>query len=254
MEFLLSNLIEGTFDTNNNNINNNNTNNAINNKNIINEEKTKEIHKKHEKRHTKGRGLRKILNKKAKEKKELLRKYFHKFYQAGILLALRKGTKLANLYKKMEGVDLGTAMNTVARSNAMNEIEVNANSNVEDFQAALNKKKEDKKFAEEIEKLRIEEEKRRKEEEEKINELKAMRERALEIILYKADRINRKILKKKFDIYYLKSKVLSLKEYVIEKPRRVKTIRKKTKAKESLRHSLFLDDDKKIINKMMTII
>ena len=117
MEFLLSNLIEGTFDTNNNNINNNNTNNAINNKNIINEEKTKEIHKKHEKRHTKGRGLRKILNKKAKEKKELLRKYFHKFYQAGILLALRKGTKIANLYK--------TAMNTVARSNAMNGMKLN---------------------------------------------------------------------------------------------------------------------------------
>ena len=41
----------------------------------------------------KSRGLRKILTKKGKEKKEILRKYFHKFYLGGIYASIRKGAR-----------------------------------------------------------------------------------------------------------------------------------------------------------------
>ena len=142
-------------------------------------------------------------------------------------------------------------MNTVANSETMNEIEINANSSTKDLQDAIDKKMEDKKFAEEMEKIKIEEEKMKKEEEEKMNEIKAIRQRAIEIIFYKADRHNKLILKKQFDIYYLKSKVLSLNDYQFTRPRRAKTIRRKEKAKEKKRASLFMGEDKKIVDKMM---
>ena len=249
--------------TNNNDVNNNNSTN--NNNNNINEEKKEEKQKEEnspENKHSRARNLRNSLKKRNKEKLELLRKYFNKFHQAGILLALRKTIKLASLYKKIENVDFGTAMNTIVNSETMNDIEIHANSTTKDLQDALNKKMEDKKFAEEMEKIKIEEEKMKKEEEQKMNELKAMRQKAIEIIFYKADRHNKLQLKKQFDIYYLKSKVLSLNDYPCTRPRRTRTIRKREKAKEKekekekaketkKRCSLFMGEDKKIVNKMM---
>ena len=141
------NQINDVNKVNENNIiktNNNDTN--INSINIISEEKTEEVEKKKENKYEKSRGLRRLLNRKAKEKKDLLRKYFFKFYQAGVLISLRQNAKRASLYKKMEGVDFETAMNTVIRSVSINGIEVNENSNVEDFQAALTKRREEKKL------------------------------------------------------------------------------------------------------------
>ena len=206
-----------------NNTNNDNTNitNNTNTINTNNEEKPKEEAPKPESRYAKARGLRRLLNKRGKEKIEILRKYFNKFHQAGILVALRKGTKRASLLRQVEGVDLETAFNAVTTSQAMNEIEVDENSNVQDFKEALDKKMEDKKFAEEMEQRKIEEEKKRKEEEERKNEEYKQKLKKLETIIYKIDRKKRMIKKKYFEIYNLKTKVLSLGVY--DKPRRTKT-------------------------------
>ena len=201
------------------------------------EEPPKAILSKSENPHTRARGLRKLLNKKAKEKIELLRKYFYKFQRAGILSALRKGTKRASLYKQVEGIDLETAFNTVMKSQTMNEIEVNEESNAKNFQEALQKKMSDIKFAEEMEKNRIEEEKKKKEEEERQKELKKIKSKKLEIIFYKTDKKNKTILKKKFEVLYLKSKILSLCDLEIQNPtklRKSKTLKKKKKKRNSV--------------------
>ena len=219
---------------NNNNdekINNNNIDEKINNNNTNKEEKPKETVSQPENPHGRARGLRKLLIKKAKEKNDLLRKYFYKFQRAGILLTLRKGTKRASLYKQIEGVDLGTAFNTIKRSHTMKEIDIDENSNIKNFQEALDKKMEDEKIKEEIEKTKNEEIKKKKEEEEKKNEIKKMQEKAIEILLYRADRHAKMILKKNFEIYYLKAKVMSLNNY--SKPKRVKSLKKKGKKKRN---------------------
>ena len=126
----------------------NNVDNKSTNNNTIIKEPEKNLSNP-ESPYSRARGLRKLLNRKAKEKIELLRKYFFKFQRAGILLALRKGTKRATLYKKMEGIDLETAFNTVKRSHSICEIEIDENICVKEFKEALDKKREDKKLAEE---------------------------------------------------------------------------------------------------------
>ena len=217
---------------NNNEENNGNTNNNLNNQNV------NETQPKPENPYTKARQLRKLLNRKAKEKIELLRKYFYKFQRAGIYMALRKGTKRASFYKQIEGVDLETAFLTVTKSVSMNEIEIDENSNAQNFQEALEKKREAKKLAKEREKNKIEEEKNRKIEEDKKKELNKMKQKAIEILLYKADKHNRDILKKNFEIFYLKSKVMSLKNYDIRKTRT-----KKGKKGKKKRQSVILNAD-----------
>jgi hypothetical protein len=145
--------------------NTNTSNNNTNNSNTVtitdkNEQKPAEQIQR-ENRYTKARGLRKLLNKRGKEKIETLRKYFYKFQQAGMLVALRKGTKRASLLSQVENVDLGTAFNKVVTNKGMNEIEVDESSNAQEFKEALDKKMEDKQFAEEMEKIKLEEEKKR---------------------------------------------------------------------------------------------
>ena len=192
---------------------NNVENKSTNNNNIIKEPETNLSNP--ENPYSRARGLRKLLNRKAKEKIELLRKYFYKFQRAGILLALRKGTKRANLYKKMEGIDLETAFNTVKRSHSICEIEIDENICVEEFKEALDKKREDKKLAEELEKNKIEEERRKK-------EVNKIQNKAIEILLNRADKYNKTILKKNFEIFYLKSKIMSLNEYDTKSPKKQK--------------------------------
>ena len=89
---------------------------------------------------------------------------------------------------------------------------------------------EDEKFVEEMEKNRAEKEKKRKEEQDKLNELNKAKINSIEKIFYKADRQIKAILKKNFEIYYLKSKVMSLKNYE-DLPRKCKTIKKGKKRK-----------------------
>jgi len=175
-------------------------------------------------------------------------KYFYKFQKAGILATLRKETKRASFYKQLEGVDLETAFNTISRTQTLKDIDINENSDVKNFQEALDKKMEDEKCKEEMEKRKDEENKKRKEIEEKKNQLNEMKKKAIEILLYRAERHTKMILKKNFEIYYLKSKVMSLGDYKI--PRKVKTFKKKIKKK---RNSEIINIDNSLIQKMMDI-
>ena len=75
-----------------------------------------------------------------------------------------------------------------------------------------------------------------------------MKQKALEILFYRADRHNKMIMKKKFEIYNLKSKVLSLNSSIFKRPRRVKTIKKKDNIK---RKSLNVGLDHEFVDKIM---
>ena len=99
-----------------------------------------------------------------------------------------------------------------------------------------------------MKKRKIEEDKKKKEEEEKRNELNKMKQKALEILFYRADRHNKMIMKKKFEIYYLRSKVLSLNSFIFKRPRRVKTIKKKDNIK---RKSVNVGLDHEFVDKIM---
>ena len=205
------------IEENDKNIDKNNEKNIINNNitvdNTKNDENTKEEENKMSKKYANARKLRRLLIQKGKEKLELLRKYFYKFHQAGILLTLRKLTNLASLFKKMEGIDLETAFRTVLKNQAINEIDVDENSNVINFQEAIDKKMNDKRFADEMERQRIEVEEKKRDEKQKNEEINKMKLKALEIIFNKLDRNNKVIFKKKFEIFYLKSKVISLSSF-----------------------------------------
>ena len=212
-----SNGYNNNIEENDKNIDKNNEINTNNNNIIIdntkNDENTKEEENKISNKYANARKLRRLLIQKGKEKLELLRKYFYKFHQAGILLTLRKGTKRASLFKKMEGIDLETAFKTVVKNQAMNEIDVDENSNVIYFQKEIDKKMNDKKFADEIERQRFEVEEKKRKEKQKDEEINKMKLKTLEIIFNKLDRNNKVIFKKKFEIFYLKSKVISLNSF-----------------------------------------
>lgn len=131
-----------------------------------------------------------LLNQKNKEKLELMRKYFYKFHHAGIILALRKGTKRANLLKKIRGVDLETAFKDIINNKEINEIDIDENSNINDFKEALKKRVKTVKFAED----------ENKDEDKK--DLDDIKINALEKLLYRADRNNKISLKNKLEIIF----------------------------------------------------
>ena len=92
-----------------NNDNNNNNNNDNKNENLIDNDNNKENAEKIEieenpeekkERIKKSRGLRKLLTKKVKEKKELLRVYFKKFYLGGLYMSIRQGVRKKTLEMK----------------------------------------------------------------------------------------------------------------------------------------------------------
>ena len=85
---------DNSIDENNNKKENENKNNNIKEKkeNIENNKVDENPETKRE-RLKKSRGLRKILTKKVKEKKEILRTYFRKFYLGGLYISIRKGVR-----------------------------------------------------------------------------------------------------------------------------------------------------------------
>jgi len=163
----------------------------------------------------------------------ILRKYFHKFHQGGILLSLRKQTKRSQLLKKIEGVDFELALKAVVNNQDMYDIEVDEKTDVDDFKKQYDQKMKDKRFSDQIEKIRFEEKKRKDDELEKIEELNRERFKNMEILFNKADRRNKVILKKYFEIFYLKSKVISLDKYQ-RRERRSKTTKVRKKKKNSM--------------------
>ena len=178
------------------------------------------------------------MSQKNKKKTEILRKYFYKFYHAGIIRSIRKNTRRATLYSLVEGVDLKTAFNTVNSNKAMKEIEIDENTNVTNFQEAMDKKMKEKEFAAEMEKIRKNEEENRKIEEEKEEQENKRKLRLLEIIFNKLDKVNRTIMKKQLEIYYLKSKVLSLDNYQRRTKRSKTTKIKKKSTKKTVMFNL----------------
>ena len=167
----ISNLYENKEEIKQEENNKNENNNDNNNLENINEVKnikrlvTKEVYEK-------SRRLRKFLAQKNRQKMEILQKYFYKFQHAGIINFFRQGTRRASIVKKMDDLDLQQAINTIANNSVYNEIKIDENTKVENFQEALNKKMEDENFAKEVEKIKLEEEKMKNEEKEKDEEIK----------------------------------------------------------------------------------
>ena len=100
---------ENKIKKDNNDNNNNNNNNDNKNENLIDNDNNKENVEKIEieenpeekkERIKKSRGLRKLLTKKVKEKKELLRVYFKKFYLGGLYMSIRQGVRKKTLEMK----------------------------------------------------------------------------------------------------------------------------------------------------------
>ena len=181
-------------------------------------EKSKKSAQKFSNAIAKARKLRFLLNQKNKEKLELMRRYFYIFHHAGIILALRKGTKRANLLKKIRGVDLEIAFKDIIN----NKEEVEENSNINDFKEALKKRVKTVKFADDENK-----------DKDKKNDLDGIKISALEKLLYRADRNNKRSLKNKLEIFFLKSKILSLGKYK-RKKKKSKSIKKDKQRSSSI--------------------
>ena len=127
----------------------------------------------------KSRGLRKLMNKKATEKQELLRYYFFKFYRAGLFISRFK-----------------------AYSKRRRSCQLTAPINID--LVKLYSKKEKKKICEK--------ELNKKEEKERKEDLKEKIYEKLQKIFYKTDRKNMIIKNKVFKKFYLKAKLESLKD------------------------------------------
>ena len=143
----------------------------------------------------KSRGLRKLMNKKATEKQELLRYYFFKFYRAGLFISRFK-----------------------AYSKRRRSCQLTAPINID--LVKLYSKKEIKKICE-------------KEEKERKEVLKEKIYEKLQKIFYKTDRKNMIIKNKVFKKFYLKAKLESLKDVLDnnkDKKKRKKLKRRNTTA------------------------
>ena len=239
-------------DEKNNNINSNmNANTNVNDQGEKKVEEKSENQKKLEDLYSKysnAQKLRKILSQKNKQKLQILRKYFHKFHEGGIILSLRKSTKRSLLYKKIENVDFEIALRTVVNNQEMNDITIDENTDVNNFKEALDEKMKNKRFSENMAKIKIEEEKMNKIKEEKLNEFKKKRMQNLEILFNKADRQNKLALKKALEIFYLKSKVLSLSNYE-RKGKRSKTMKVKKNKNKKKSVGFNLDNNVILIDK-----
>ena len=124
------------------------------------------------------------MSRRVKEKNQILREYFYKFYRAGIFSKMRSVRKVTNTYMMR------------------NSLQGNIN---------INNKEDSKKEEEDISLLFFKEKSKSVmvQHDEEIKELKIKRKKILESIIYKTDRDNVKILKNMFEKYYLRSKVLS---------------------------------------------
>ena len=180
-------------------------NNNIGNKN---EQKDKNENKKEleenplekKERLKKSRGLRKLLTKKGKEKKEILRKYFVRFYLAGLYASIRQGVRKRTLEKKERNRSADHIHGKISFENN--------NNNILDFS-----NNED-------------------EIEDEIEKEKNKRNKLLTKIIYRKDRVVILIMKKTLEKLNLRAKLISLKQNKKERITRSKSkIKKKGKHK-----------------------
>ena len=148
----------------------------------------------------KSRGLRKLMNKKASEKHEMLRYYFLKFYRAGLFISRFK-----------------------AYSRKRRSCQFSAPINIDLGQLS----------SKEMLKIVSKKEVNKKEEKEKKEEKKENLTEMLQKIFYKTDRRNMVIISKVFKRFYLKAKLESLKDVLDnnkEKKKKKKLKRRNTTA------------------------
>ena len=179
----------------------------------IEREKTQTAKDEFLKRLKKSRGLRKLMSKRAIEKKELLRIYFFKFYRAGIVSQFRK-------IKRRKTCQFQMPM-SLELSNKI----------LEDSQKDKNKEK-----GKELEDESIAKEKKEKE------ELKKKTIKILERIIFKEDRRHKILLKNVFQRFYLKIKLDSVKNVLDSDKGHNKKKKKRFKKKKT---TAMKEDEKK---------
>ena len=189
----------------------------------------------------KARGLRKLLSKKNKEKMEILRKYFFKFQEALLICTIKRETRRKTVYQKLVKSEEFKNVNENEIKEAVEKTEFTRGGSVNDFQKLVRKILEEKQMEKKEKEIKVEKEK--KNEEIKNNKLKYLQK-----FVYQVDRQNKIKLKKAFEIYYLKSKVLSLaalpslQENVQMKNARRKKRRKSVQMNTEKIHKLFQEN------------
>ena len=170
----------------------------------------------------KSRGLRKILTKKVKEKKEILRTYFKKFYLGGLYISIRKGVR-----NRTEGIRKALLENKRVRSvehKRISTCELILKNNLFNFSVA---------------------EEENMDNEENIKK----RNQLLTKIIYRKDRVHTLVLKSAFQKLNLRVKLLSLNAAKKERSSQSKKI-VKGKKKKNIRKSQSYDvSTNKFINK-----
>ena len=242
----------------------NNNNNNENNKSESNDVKN-QLKENLDSRIQKARGLRKLLSRKGNEKKEKLRKYFYRFYKAGIFSKVRSVRKVTKKYLERKN----SAMNLQRKNNLENSLDDFKNNNNEKSNININKDLDDE--STKNKKKNINNDKNivttefKEEEDEDLNnflkrsktaiikfdqkqkELEEKKAKKLQILFYKVDRINMKIIRNVFQKYYLRSKLESIS--IIEGGTKKKKFKRKKskkykKGKSSEKNGDKKDDDK----------
>ena len=192
---VILNNINGTVNLNINKENNNPINNNDDTTTVDIEVEDNSEEKK--KRLKKSRGLRKLLAKKAQEKKDNLRKYFIKFYLAGLYMAIRKGVrrKTCDIKKKSNNRSRSAEQRRGTTINIMQDV------NLFNFSVR----------------------------EEEMDNINAKKKELLTKIIYRKDRIKNLIMKTTFEKFNLRAKLLSLKA---DKMERMNSSKYKNKVKK----------------------
>ena len=245
-----NNVVNSKNESNNNNENDNNKSESNEIKNQLKENLNSRIQK--------ARGLRKLLTRKGNEKKETLRKYFYKFYQAGIFSKVRSVRKVTKKYleRKNSAMNLNRKkQNNYGNYNTNINEKSNLNINLDDDEDGNIKHKDIKEDKNNItNELRSEEDedlnnflKRSKTAiikfDQKQKELEEKRINKLQILFYKVDRINMKIIRNVFQKYYLRSKLESIS--IIEGGTKQKKFKRKKSKKYKKEESSEKIEDKK---------
>ena len=187
-----------------NNLNNDSSNNQINEGNIIKTEMIEDPKEKNE-RIKKSRGLRKLLTKRGKEKKEILRKYFRKFYLSGIFMSIRQSVRHKNMDIKDRNAKRTKSVDQSRTMPISKGAKYYLNDNDEDDEVIQQNKA-----------------------------VKIKKKLLLSKIVYRKDRVLTLILKKSFQKLNLRVKLISLQAAQKERLARTKTkskLRKKSKHK-----------------------
>ena len=192
-------------------VENENPNKVSENKEKVNNEDNKDKNALEE-RLKKSRGLRKLMNKKAHEKQEMLRHYFYRFYRQGIYSQFRKAQRRRS-------------------------VEFNAPQSL-DIEGILHKK-EPQKVDDTFTRLKQKQEKEKEELRQKVVKL-------LKRIFYKTDRRNMVILSKKFKRYYLIVRFETLKNMI--SVNKVHKLKKKKRKKSHKKIDSFIVNEEEIQN------